>query len=124
MGWSGSWRRFAAFDFHTSFRIDAPRISGATTALEWVKVANGVAYGSWHTDGSDWTSEQSSGQSVETLSTFWISTSARGNSAAFGFGTSFWIDAEFVTARGVGLDDLVETEWSTLWNISANQAGC
>jgi hypothetical protein len=124
VGWSGGWRRFGAFDFYTGFSIDAPRIAGATAALEWVKVASGIALGSLHTDWSDWTGEQSSGQSVKALSTCWITTSAWRNSAAFGFRSGFWVDAEFVTARGVGLDHLVETERSALRNISANQAGC
>jgi hypothetical protein len=67
--YSLAWSNFSAFDFITSYWIDTPRISAATAALFGVEVTKDITFWFEHTDWSDWAGKQSSGQSVQTLST-------------------------------------------------------
>jgi hypothetical protein len=123
VGWSGGWGRFGAFDFGASCGIDTPRITSATTVLDWIVVAGFVAlwawWAAWRTDWADGATDEGVCQVGQAFWACWSST----NIATFNFDASFRVDAEAETSRTVSLDNFVETENGALWNISANQAG-
>jgi len=107
VGWSCSWAGVGALDFRTSFRIDAPRVTAAGTALKgfefsvsiasWVLATDDIHHGSFSVEFS---------QFEQTFSASWATT----NITAFDFGSGFWVNAETESGRAVSLDDFEVTE--------------